>query len=139
MSRGEIWSVGGGVYAAKPRPAVVIQDDAFDATASVTVVPLTTVAVDDALVRVAVPAASATGIDHDSFAMADKITTVRRDQLGAAVDADLLIPDEHLHVFADVLVRHAVPHGVHVHERVVGNTPLEPLLAPRERPDREWP
>lgn len=85
MSRGEIWSVAGGVYAAKPRPAVVIQDDAFDATASVTVVPLTTAAVDDALVRVAVPAASATGIDHDSFAMADKITTVRRDQLGRRI------------------------------------------------------
>lgn len=85
MSRGEIWSVTGGVYAGKPRPAVIIQDDAFDATASVTVVPLTTVVIPHAVVRVPVTASPTTGIGHDSFAMADKVTTVRRDQLGRRI------------------------------------------------------
>ena len=85
MSRGEIWSVTGGVYATKPRPAVVVQDDAFDATASVTVVPLTTVTIADAIVRVPVAASRVTGIAHDSFAMADKVTTIRRDQLGGRI------------------------------------------------------
>nr|WP_158252374.1 type II toxin-antitoxin system PemK/MazF family toxin [Cryobacterium sp. Y29] len=30
MNQGEIWTVAGGVQAAKPRPAVVLQDDRFD-------------------------------------------------------------------------------------------------------------
>ena len=38
MKRGEIWTVSGAGYAGKPRPAVIVQDDRFDATASVTIV-----------------------------------------------------------------------------------------------------
>jgi mRNA-degrading endonuclease toxin of MazEF toxin-antitoxin module len=35
MKRGEVWTVSGGKdYAGKPRPVVVVQDDAFDATDS---------------------------------------------------------------------------------------------------------
>ena len=38
MRRGEIWTVsGGGTYTGKPRPAVIVQDDDFDGTASVTI------------------------------------------------------------------------------------------------------
>ena len=37
MIRGEIWTVAGGVYASKPRPAVIMQDDLFDSTLSVVV------------------------------------------------------------------------------------------------------
>lgn len=37
MRRGEIWTVAGGRdYMGKPRPAVIVQDDDFDATGSVT-------------------------------------------------------------------------------------------------------
>ena len=44
VKRGEVWTVSGGPdYAGKPRPVVVIQDDRFDATDSVTVCGLTTV------------------------------------------------------------------------------------------------
>ena len=33
MRRSEVWTVSGGKdYAGKPRPVVIIQDDAFDAT-----------------------------------------------------------------------------------------------------------
>ena len=39
MRRGDIATVAGGVYAGKPRPALVVQDDRFDATDSLTVAP----------------------------------------------------------------------------------------------------
>lgn len=78
MIRGELWTVAGGVYASKPRPALIVQDDRFGATDSVTVLPLTTVAVDAPLLRIPVPVDSTTGLRQDSFIMVDKLTTVRR-------------------------------------------------------------
>ena len=40
MKRGEIWTVAGGAaYAGKPRPAVIVQDDRFDANDSIVVCP----------------------------------------------------------------------------------------------------
>ena len=78
MSRGEIWSVAGGVYASKPRPAVLLQDDRFDATDSVTVCPLTTTEVAAPLLRVPVSTDGVSGLDAASWVMIDKITTVRR-------------------------------------------------------------
>ena len=43
MRRGEVWTAAGGKdYAGKPRPVVIVQSDAFDATESVTVCGLTT-------------------------------------------------------------------------------------------------
>jgi mRNA interferase MazF len=47
VNRGELWTVSGGAYAAKPRPALTIQDDLFSKTQSVVVIPLTTMAVAD--------------------------------------------------------------------------------------------
>lgn len=41
MNRGELWTVSGGTYAQKPRPALIIQDDLFAASESVTLLPLT--------------------------------------------------------------------------------------------------
>ena len=35
MKRGEIWTVSGAGYAGKPRPAVIVQNDLLDTTASV--------------------------------------------------------------------------------------------------------
>ena len=43
MRRGEVWTVSGGRdYAGKPRPVVIVQDDAFDATDSITICAFTT-------------------------------------------------------------------------------------------------
>lgn len=43
MKRGETWMVPGGAgCAGKPRPAVVVQDDGFDATDSIMPCPFTT-------------------------------------------------------------------------------------------------
>ena len=78
MRRGDIVTVAGGVYANKPRPALVVQDDRFDATDSLTVCPFTSTEVEAPLLRVPVPADAENGLDQDSFLMVDKITTVRR-------------------------------------------------------------
>ena len=78
MRRGDIVTVAGGVYASKPRPALVVQDDRFDATDSLTVCPFTTTKVDAPLLRVPVVANEANGLGQDSYLMVDKITTVRR-------------------------------------------------------------
>lgn len=85
MRRGDIVTVSGGVYAPKPRPALVVQDDRFDATESVTVVPFTSAEVDAPLMRVPVTADEGNGLDQDSFLMVDKITTVRRSNVGAVL------------------------------------------------------
>ena len=55
MNRGELWTVSGGVYAAKPRPALIIQDNLFSATESVVVIPLTTTVADVTIARIAIP------------------------------------------------------------------------------------
>lgn len=85
MRRGEIRLVAGGAYARKPRPAVVLQDDLFAALDTVTVCPLTTTVVDAPLLRVPIAATEISGIDADSYAMVDKLTTVKRTNVGDAV------------------------------------------------------
>lgn len=61
-----------------PRPALVVQDDRFDGTDSVTGFPFTTNELDAPLLRVPVVADEANGLSQDSCLMVDKITTVRR-------------------------------------------------------------
>lgn len=85
MNRGEIWTVAGGVYAAKPRPAVIVQDDLFDATSSVTVAPMTSTLLDAPLMRIRIAGGGCmlSGLDHDSDVMIDKLTTVRKSNVHA--------------------------------------------------------
>jgi mRNA interferase MazF len=78
MRRGDIVTVAGGVYATKPRPVLIVQDDRFDATDSLTVCPFTSTEVEAPLLRVSVTADEANGLDQDSFLMVDKLTTTRR-------------------------------------------------------------
>jgi mRNA interferase MazF len=86
MKRGEIWTLaGGGDYADKPWPAVVIQDDAFDATSSVTVCAFTTDPTEAPLFRIRIEPSEETGLRAESSLMVDKITTVRRDRLGSQI------------------------------------------------------
>ena len=72
MRRAELWTVASGIHASKPRPAVIVQDDVFELTDSVTVAPLTPTLVDAPLLR------GITGLAQDSDVMVDKLTTVRR-------------------------------------------------------------
>jgi mRNA interferase MazF len=86
VKRGEIWTAAAGSgYVGKPRPVVIIQDDLFDATASVTVCALTTDPTDAPLFRIPVDADETIGIRQPSRLMVDKITTVPRSKLGERV------------------------------------------------------
>jgi mRNA interferase MazF len=85
MRRADIVTVAGGVYATKPRPALIIQDDRFDATDSLTVCPFTSTDVDAPLLRMPVAADEDNGLDQDSFLMVDKITTIRRSNAHAVI------------------------------------------------------
>lgn len=104
MRRGDICiAAARGTYTGKPRPVVIVQDDRFDATASITVCPLTTNPLDAPLTRIVVGVTAATGIEQPSQIMIDKITTMPRanvrDNLGRLADADLIRLDRALLVF----------------------------------------
>lgn len=87
MRRGEIWTATGGVYATKPRPVVILQDDRFDATDSVTVCPMTTTLIDAPLLRVMVEPDDGNGLEQASHIMIDKITTTRRSKIHSRLGA----------------------------------------------------
>jgi mRNA interferase MazF len=104
VRRGDIYiAAARGPYTGKPRPVVIVQDDRFDATASVTVCPLTTSPVEAPLSRIAIQPTSTTGIEESSQVMVDKITTMPRanvrDRIGRLADADLIRLDRALVVF----------------------------------------
>jgi mRNA interferase MazF len=83
VKRGEIWTISGGPdYAGKPRPAIIVQSDRFDATISVSVCPLTTVAVESVHIRFPIQPTPANRLLLTSFAMVDKISTVPKAKLG---------------------------------------------------------
>jgi len=82
VKRTEIWTVAGGPdYAGKPRPAVILQDDVFDGTASITLCPFTTRLVDALLIRLPVEPTKQNGLSVASHLMVDKITTVAKSKL----------------------------------------------------------
>jgi mRNA interferase MazF len=86
VKRGEIWTVaGGGEYAGKPRPAVIVQDDAFDRTESVTICAFTTDMTEAPLFRVEIAPDERNGLRSQSRLMVDKVTTISRGRLGARV------------------------------------------------------
>jgi mRNA interferase MazF len=85
MKRGEVWTVSGAGYAGKPRPAVIVQDDRFDATASITVCAFTSDMTEAPLFRIAVEPNERNGLHTPSRLMVDKITTVSKENLGKRV------------------------------------------------------
>ena len=95
MTRGEIYTAAArGAYTGKPRPVVIVQDDRFDATASVSVCPFTTNAIEAPLVRIQIQPSQENGLDRPSSLVVDKITTVPRsglsERLGRLRDDELL-------------------------------------------------
>ncbi len=86
MRRGDIWTVAGGQdYAGKPRPVVILQDDRFDATASITVCAFTTDPASAPLFRLVVEPSRSNGLRARSRLMVDKITTVPKTKLGERI------------------------------------------------------
>jgi mRNA interferase MazF len=76
---------GGAAYAGKPRPAVIVQDDSFDATASITVCAFTTDPTEADLFRIPIEPSEHNGLRSPSRLMVDKLTTVPRSKLGSRV------------------------------------------------------
>ncbi|MDD9876388.1 MAG: type II toxin-antitoxin system PemK/MazF family toxin [Magnetovibrio sp.] len=107
MKRGEIWTVSGPGYAGKPRPAVILQDDRFAATASVTLCVFTTDPTEAPLIRLEVQPTPENGLRQASKLMADKLTTVSRERLGERVGelapADMVRLERAVMVFLGVV------------------------------------
>jgi mRNA interferase MazF len=86
MKRGEIWTIaGGGDYTGKPRPAVIVQDDRFDATASITICAFTSDPTEAPLFRICIEPTEQNGLREASSLMVDKLTTVQRRRIGSRV------------------------------------------------------
>jgi mRNA interferase MazF len=104
VKRGELWTMAGGPgYASKPRPVVIVQDDAFDARDSVTVCLITTDPADLPVFRIAVDPTAENGLKASSRLMVDKVTTVPKSRLGQCIghlgDDDVLRLNRSLLVF----------------------------------------
>ena len=83
MRRTEVWTAASGSsYGGKPRPVVIVQDDLFSATNSITVCPFTTDSTDVPLIRPLIASSTDNGLRQPSRLMVDKLNTMRRDQLG---------------------------------------------------------
>jgi mRNA interferase MazF len=107
VKRGEIWTVAGGKnYAGKPRPAVILQDDRFDRTDSITICAFTTDPTDAPLFRLPVEPTDSNGLHTVCRLMVDKLTTVPKSSIGARIgrlaDEDLVRLNRALLVFLGV-------------------------------------
>lgn len=104
MRRGEIWTVSGGAsYTGKPRPAVILQDNSFDATASITLCAFTSDPTDAPLFRLVIEPTETNGLRAASRLMVDKVSTVPKDKLGEKIgrldDADIVRLNQAVLVF----------------------------------------
>lgn len=104
MRRGEVWTASAaGDYTAKPRPVVIVQDDAFSATASVVICAFTSDPTEAPLFRIEIAPSETNGLRSVSRLMVDKIAAVPRAKLGQRIgalsDEDVLRQNRALLVF----------------------------------------
>jgi len=86
VKRGEVWTVSGGAsYTGKPRPAVIVQEDRFDQTGSITLCAFTTDPTDAPLLRMLIDPTDHNGLKSASRIMIDKIATVPKIRLGKRI------------------------------------------------------
>jgi mRNA interferase MazF len=86
MRRGDLVTVAAAGDYGKPRPAVIVQTDAFpEAHASVVVCQLTSELADAPDFRVTVDPNSENGLRVTSQVMADKPVTIRRERIGRKI------------------------------------------------------
>jgi mRNA interferase MazF len=69
----------------KPRPALVVQGDAFSETASVTMLPLTSALQEAPLLRVTVEPRAENGLERTSQIMVDKAATVTKTKIARCI------------------------------------------------------
>jgi mRNA interferase MazF len=94
---------GGKDYAGKPRPVVIVQDDRFDATNSVTLCGFTTNTSGAALFRLPIEPNDENGLRAACRVMVDKVVTAPRSKLGMRIgrlsDEDIVRVNRALLVF----------------------------------------
>jgi mRNA interferase MazF len=87
----------------KPRPALVIQSDLFDAHPSVALLPVTSELREAPLFRVRVEPTADNGLRKSSEVMIDKVHTVAREKIGKTIgrldDQSMLAVNRGLAVF----------------------------------------
>jgi len=87
MRRGEIWTAAGAGIGSKPRPVLVVQDDALTASEieTVLVVPLTSRGADAPLTRPKIAPDNKNGLHHESYATVDKTMPIRKNNFAEYV------------------------------------------------------
>lgn len=103
MKRGDVVTVALQGELGKPRPALVVQSDAFAELPAITVLPITTTLLEAPLLRVQVEPSQQNGLMKRSQVMVDKPQTPPRGKLGAVIghleDAAMLQVNRALAVF----------------------------------------
>ena len=90
----------------KPRPALVIQTDLFEAHSSVTILPVTSTLRAAPLFRIPIRPTKKNGLRRESQIMVDKAQTVPREKVGSPfgriADESMLAVDRALAVFLGI-------------------------------------
>jgi mRNA interferase MazF len=84
MRRGDLVTIALQGDYGKPRPALIIQSDLFDAHPSVTILPVTSELRPTPLFRIALEPSAINQLSKPSQVMVDKAQTVAREKIGAA-------------------------------------------------------
>lgn len=82
MRRGDLVTVAIEGDFGKPRPALIVQSDRFDTTATLTVLLVSATLVDAPLIRPTVHPTPGNGLLKPSQIMVDKAMTIRRERIG---------------------------------------------------------
>ncbi len=85
MRRGDLVTVAMSGDFGKPRPALVIQSDAFATTATITVLLVSGTLVDAPLIRQTVQASPGNGLAKPSQVQFDKAMSVKREKIGGPI------------------------------------------------------
>ncbi len=103
MKRGDLVTIALSGDYGKPRPALVIQSDLFEAHPSITVLPVTSKLRETPLFRVRVEPSGENGLRKVSDIMIDKTQSVARDRVGSVIgrlgDEGMLAVNRALAVF----------------------------------------
>lgn len=106
MTRGDVVLIAdrqAGDYAGKPRPAVILQDDRFLATGSLTVALMAGQTTEAPIMRIRIKPSATLPLKQVSYVMTGRVTTVRQDRvrppIGRLSRKDMLRLDRSLMVF----------------------------------------
>lgn len=107
MRRGDLVTIALQSDLGKPRPALVIQSDLFDAHPSVTILPLTSELRDAPLFRISLQPSEGNGLGKPSQIMVDKPQSVARARIGPIIgrlgDENMMAVNRALAIFLRVV------------------------------------